>query len=192
MTLNEKRMEKLNRLYTKCRKNMERIGIDVGNVIQLDVLGKSDRVAGRCGEGEGGFIIRISNIYLDDCPDEISECVVYHELIHTVPGCYNHSDKFMSLAKKIQTEYHTINDLYFGTAPADNGYIIKKAKWAYRCGSCGWMQVRTGTVGPKTKSSYQCPLCAHGSLLRPITGDAFEKLKEETNKKYFKEHPINN
>ena len=187
MTLNEKRMEKLNRLYVRCRTNMEKIGIEVGNVTKLEILGKTGNVGGYCIKDGDGFVIQISNVYLDDCPDEIGETVVYHELVHTVPGCYGHGDKFHGLLEKIHKEYHTINNLYSRVSPEENGYILKKAKWAYRCGTCGWMQVRTGTKGPRNNSPHQCPRCSH--FLKPITGEAFERLKTEMNKKYFEAHP---
>ena len=75
-------------------------GFPVGNILDVKVSwGK--KILGRCQRiGNKGFIIRISK-YAD------IENTVFHELIHTFPGVFNHGNVFQQYANKINLIHYT-------------------------------------------------------------------------------------
>lgn len=75
-------------------------GFPVGNILDVK-MSWGKKTLGRCQRiGDKGFIIRISK-YAD------IENTVFHELIHTFPGAFNHGNVFQQYANKINLIHYT-------------------------------------------------------------------------------------
>lgn len=59
---------------------------------------------GTCARTWDGFAIRVARELLHD--REGMWIVLYHEMIHTLPGCFNHGKTFKAIARQVSERYH--------------------------------------------------------------------------------------
>lgn len=92
--------ELMKEIVLECAEVLKKDGFPVGNILDVKVSwGK--RILGLCKRvGDDGFIIRISK-YAD------IENTVFHELIHTFPGAFNHGKVFQQYANEINLIHYT-------------------------------------------------------------------------------------
>lgn len=88
-----------------CIGEMRAIGIEPSR--QIFAIRENRRAKKRLGcckvvkeRGRTGFVIEVSSI-MERCSDEVLKDVIFHELLHTCPGCLNHGQKWKSLADRI-------------------------------------------------------------------------------------------
>lgn len=92
----------LDRLLQECKSDLKRIGVPISKYIQGGVFVNNCKSSlGRCRKfGVDMFQIQISK-YLLKCDKELIKNTIYHELIHSIPKCFNHGYNFCYYANMI-------------------------------------------------------------------------------------------
>lgn len=97
---------------------------------------------GKNSKKHSGYFLRIGGLF-NLIPDEKIakirlQSTIIHELIHTIPGCMNHGEKFhyiCNLVNKIYPQYK----LQTSTGAEDFGIQLeeRKPKYVVKCNNCG-------------------------------------------------------
>ena len=110
---------------------------NVGCVYNTIGLFNSTRVLGNCHRGRGCSIFKISlNKLLVECgTDEQIKSTILHELIHTMPNCFNHQKQFKAMCDK----YYNLANIR--KSQEFDSVLIRKARVNYKykivCENCG-------------------------------------------------------
>ena len=147
--------EQIREMVYDYRRDMLTRGIKAGKVEGV-YFTESSRKFGFCQKTvNGGFQIWITDLAMHG---DIKSTIV-HELIHTVEGCYNHGQKFQSLANWLGRVY----GIELGTRASKKEmalteeYRIAKAKYIIRCKKCGQLILRErATRIVKLPMTYSC------------------------------------
>lgn len=96
----------LYRAYEEAKKNISSLGYTIGPITEFRTNSRYKRCWGKCyrDDYEGTFRIGISTRLLDANPESVKD-TVYHEVIHTITGCFNHGPCFKSVAKKCNDQF---------------------------------------------------------------------------------------
>jgi len=138
--------------------NLKNIGIETGNVENIKVNDRATKRMGLCKKFGNGFIIEISKFILSDNIKLTN--VIYHELLHTVEGCFNHGNKWKMLANKVNRHYNTNINRTETINQEMKQEIIKKAKYKVTCQGCGLQFLRQKKSKLITNSNgYLCGKC---------------------------------
>ena len=177
-------MKDLQSIYEKCKKNVEALGYKVGNIVSVESVPRGKVPNGLCiYNGKGEYYIQIDRDFLeDDCPIEITEAIIYHEIVHTVTGRW-HDEAFDNVADHLTSEYHLITckinndplrngEYSIGGAPLSHGYLLKKFKYAVLCTDCGRILDPSCHEKKKYRNlyGYSCPIC-NSENLKVISGN---------------------
>lgn len=143
---------------------VEKCGIEVGDIVKVEVNTRAKRRYGQCCKRSGRYYINISEFILTD--DTVYKAVletIIHEILHTCDGCMNHGRLWKAYADRVKRmtgyEITTTSDrAKFGLEPyekqgkdnyvfvcEDCGQVIRRSKMSkfvkhhhlYRCGKCG-------------------------------------------------------
>ena len=121
-----------------------------------------------CKRGTGMYELILSNVFEDIPNENIARdrftSSIIHELIHTIPGCWDHKCKFQLLCSLVNTKYPQYN-LQTSTSTEDVGLVIeeKTPRYTVVCKHCGkeykyWRKPRYSL------DSYSCGNCKHNDL----------------------------
>ena len=163
-------MKNLEKLYQECINECSEIGIEYGNIIKVSVNSRAKKRFGQCRRIGGQYEISISKELLDDnLVDRCVKATIFHEIAHTVDGCFNHGDEWLKVID-------LINDCY--------GYDIKRTasredrglpniededmnyKYIFECDGCGQVIKRTKmSKFVKHSEIYTCGRCG-GKFIR--------------------------
>lgn len=135
----------LNNLLRICMAELDSINLVDYNkhITSITVNNRLSRALGRCIRSGGSFRIELAGkTAADNVNIDFIKNVIMHELVHTIPGCWNHGPLFQSYARRINAKlgYHVST-----TETAENMQaagvqpIVKKevARFALVCGKCG-------------------------------------------------------
>lgn len=152
----------LNELLVKAIKQVEEQGIPVNSEVIEDniAITRATKTFGRCQEVGGGvYSIGISKYYKDNQEEEIMETLV-HEVLHTVPGCFNHGKAWKKYAG-IMNEAKGYNIGRTSNRQMDNlmkeevfNSVFKYSIDCEKCGSSTLRQRRSKIV--KNPENYIC------------------------------------
>ena len=88
------------------------------------------------------YSLKVSNVFneiedQDDFENRMISCMI-HELIHTLPGCFNHGAKFKAACAKVNRMFPGYN-LQRATSMEEYGIKreVKPIKYVMSCGKCG-------------------------------------------------------
>ena len=101
-------MRDLQSYVINCMEKLDHIGIEYGNVIDVEINTRAKNRWGQCKRIPGGYTINVNAALLDEniCPDDLGlKNTILHELLHSCNGCFNHGDKWKILAQKVYDEY---------------------------------------------------------------------------------------
>jgi hypothetical protein len=105
VTLNE-----MNKMLAHAVKRFKQLGYNVGNVLYLDVSSRYSRAWAKCTwkspRYDKTFTITVSDRLFKANKVSVRD-IIYHEVIHTIPGCFNHGPMFKRAAKNCNTKYGT-------------------------------------------------------------------------------------
>ena len=171
----ESRLETLSK---KAMRQLDAIGVDYMAPVDWKLsnatssFGTTRRVRNVV-TGKLEFHIRISRMTLDESvPDDRAMDTIIHELIHTVPGCFNHGEEFKKMATLVNDCYACYN--ISRTSTYEEAGLTKEAVSKYKkpqkvyfvqCCGCGDVftyhketkLVRIlATHGNKAKTNYRC------------------------------------
>ena len=165
-------MRNLDKYAIECMRELDAIGIEYGNIIEVKTNTRAKKRWGQCKAIPGGYSINISVILLDERNDEqgLKETII-HELLHSCKGCMNHGKNWKYLAEKVNKAYNynikrcsSADDkgVQEETRPiSDNpvNYIIK-------CNQCGHIYTRIRmSRAVQHPELYRCGRCG-GTLSR--------------------------
>ncbi len=136
-------MRNLTEIMKHCMFELDGININYSpNITSITVNNRLSRALGRCIRNGNSFRIEIARKTVAETTDiAFLMDVIIHELIHTVPGCWNHGDKFQAVAALVNYKlgHHiTITSSAetleaAGITPIGN----QTAKYALVCRKCG-------------------------------------------------------
>lgn len=122
---------------------LDKIGIPYGNIQNVVVNYRAKSRWGLCSPVRNGFEIQINAVLLDETTEETGLMnTILHELLHTVPGCMNHGEKWKAMADKVYKAYgiqikRCSNAEDKGVA-AEKIETVKNYKYFVRCPDCGY------------------------------------------------------
>ncbi len=109
-------MKNLNELVAECKTECDTLGIQYGNITQINVNTRFKKTWGQTkvinihksknNKTHYDFAIDISSRLLEDnVGDMATKNTVMHEILHTVDGCLNHGAKWKAVADKVNKAY---------------------------------------------------------------------------------------
>lgn len=140
---------------------LEDIGIEIGQIDRIVHLNDRTKSFGICKRENGIFTIYISRYFKDNDYKEVMNTLL-HELLHTVEGCFNHGNKWSSLANNVNKEYNynisRTSDYVMNNITED----IKKQLYKYKiiCKDCNQTILRQKKSNlVKYPENYRCGKC---------------------------------
>lgn len=129
-------MKDLNSIVNKCETIMNDCGIKHGKITKVEINSRAKSFWGKTTTKDcKNYIINISSQLLQDSvKNEAAETTVLHEMLHTVPGCMDHGNKWMELANKIN-QRHGYN-IKPKTSSEEKG-IKEEYTYIVKCKECG-------------------------------------------------------
>lgn len=160
-------MKDLRKLVAECETDLASLGIQCGSVSDWQINTRAKHRWGLCKRNpDGSFLISISAaLLIDSVSDQAAKNTILHELLHTVPGCFSHTEKWLRLANKVNhrlphyTIKRTTSAEEKGIAPGTPNYLLK-------CKGCG-TEFGRDRLSPLVRQpeKYLCSRCGH-SLYR--------------------------
>jgi len=149
----------LTKYINECSYKLKNIGIKTGNIINIKINDRATRRFGCCIIKDNGYEIEISKFILGDI-NKLTN-TIYHELLHTVPGCFNHGNRWKQLVNKVNSAYSTNISRASSKIPETlKNEILKRAKYEVICKSCGTKIYRQRTSKLITHTDrYKCGKC---------------------------------
>lgn len=144
-------MKDLNKLFAIAKSNLDTIGIEYGDIVEIKVNTRAKSRWGQCKIVNGTqryewfdreFEINISDrILVDEVNDDKVISVIIHEILHTCEGCFNHGEKWKKYADLVNDCYScykvetTQSCEFFGFNSREEH--IKNSKYKIKCNGCG-------------------------------------------------------
>ena len=162
---------KLNEAFEIALEMLNYLGIEYGDIDQLEVNTRAKNRWGQCSYNAltGSFKISISSRLLED--DEKSEKglleTVIHEILHTCAGCQNHGEKWKHLADMVNAEFNL--GIKRCNSAADKGvpYVDTRMPIKYKlmCPVCGHVyNRRKSCYAVQHPEQCGCTRCGHWGL----------------------------
>ena len=107
---------------------------------------KNSRVLGMCTyigtlDGIPRYKITINKAYLQNSDPQSVHDTIAHEVLHSIPGCMNHGEKWNYYARQFMTALPQFNISRCGNNEGFNNYLKKametQAKYTIICKKCG-------------------------------------------------------
>lgn len=99
-------MKNLQSFYNDALALCNESNIPYGTILSVETSTRMSRSLGITYRKASGFIIRISMVILqDDIPNDTILSVLIHEILHTIPGCFNHGHLWKEYAAIINHAY---------------------------------------------------------------------------------------
>ena len=146
-------MRDLQKIARECMTELDNLGIEYGNIKSFEINTRAKKRWGQCKAVTDGYTINISIRLLDeDTPLKSLKETVFHEILHTCKGCFNHGEMWKRYALKINKAY---------------GYNIK------RCTSASEKGVERITEAKQIKHKFVCENC--GQVINRLKESKFTK-----------------
>lgn len=148
----------------ECMEELDVINVPYVRPVCWKVNTRAKKFYGQCTRSrynDKTFTIDIAAKLLGDDVDEMAvKNVIHHELVHTIPGCFNHGKEFVYWCNVINREYG------YTVETKAHDYVQKynvpatEYKYAVRCKKCGAIvrRVRMSDL-IKYPSIYSCGKC---------------------------------
>ena len=142
-------MYNLNSVYSDCKRNIEAMGIPIAKEIRVSVNRRAHKRYGQCKKERNEYSININvDLLNEQNPLSALQNTMYHELLHTCPGCMNHGEQWKKYAAKVNKI--TGLNIKRCSSPDEKGLNLfyQNAKYSVVCKECGkkWAYQRAGKV----------------------------------------------
>ena len=137
------KIQELRELTVSCASEINDIlgqeAIDINNITDIRFNSRLKNSLGRAirNRFKGSFDIEYSKDYFtfEGTTLESKTSIVYHELVHTIKGCFNHGNTFNRVCRAI--ERHTgISDIAGARKKETIGYKKSNSKYKIACTTC--------------------------------------------------------
>lgn len=162
-------MRNLMTYAVQCMKMLDEINIPYVTPIDWQVNTRAKRW-GYCKRvpcgNEPEFLIQINASLLDERNDEVGLMnTIIHELLHTCPGCFNHSASWQYMAQRVYNAFgyriqRTSSAKEKGVEIDLRSERIDTHRYAVSCPKCGWVRYyeRAGKHVQRPER-YRCNAC---------------------------------
>ena len=94
-------------MLIEARTNLESLGYNVGDLIDFDISNRYRRAWAKCyKKGYRQFTIILSGQLFKAISSSVRD-TIYHEVIHTCEGCFNHGPNFKYAANECNMKFGT-------------------------------------------------------------------------------------
>lgn len=149
----------LNEMLQETIQEVERAGIEVGNINPSVKINSATTFYGICKKRGDVYNIEISKYYLMNPMEQVKQTLV-HEVLHTVKGCYNHGKTWKKWADLINKAYG-----YSISRTSKHGfhhpeYKEVRRKYKIECTGCGnvWHRQKRSKLVTHAHT-YTCGKC---------------------------------
>jgi len=153
-----------------CLQMLAQCGIPTGPIREIRTDSRSRRRWGFCRkEADGSFRIGISARLLeDDVPLRSLQQTLLHELLHTAPGCMDHTRNWKRYAALLNRRFGF--SIRRTSAPEDLGAAADpRIHYRFRCEGCGAEQIRyRASRFTRHPEQYRCSRCGGRFTQVPI------------------------
>ncbi len=155
----------------ECCHILDQLNIPYGKVRKWEINIRAKSRWGLCKQvGKGIFEISISARLLENpAAEQALKDTIVHELLHTVPGCFDHGTKWKRYAELVNRTYpqYTIKRT---ASPEEKGLQMEPPKrttrYVLQCTKCGTQFPRERlSEAVKHPENYRCGSCS-GKLIR--------------------------
>jgi hypothetical protein len=87
-------------------KNVRSLGYSVGCITDITISSRYKRAWGKCYRNGNTFRIGLGTNLLRTTDTAVRD-TIHHEVIHTVPGCFNHGFKWKMVAAQCDAKFGT-------------------------------------------------------------------------------------
>lgn len=136
-------MHDLQVLLNECKAELDALKIPYGVISDIEVNTTAKKRLGRCSQlPDKTYCIQISSRLLDSSiPAMAVKHTLMHELLHSVPGCMNHQEKWKQLANRVNRAYgyqirRTSSLEERGLSAADFEVSKPEPKYRLQCSKC--------------------------------------------------------
>lgn len=150
-----------------CLQTLARLGVPTGSIREVYADKRSRRRWGVCKQDpDGSFRIGISvRLLADGVPLRSLQETVYHELLHTAPGCMKHTGSWKRYAELLNRELG-LNIRRTGSAEEAGIPEDDRIRYRFVCRRCGCEQIRYRACSfTRHPERYRCGKCG-GSFRR--------------------------
>ena len=138
-------MRNYTQIMKDCMKELDSIHLATYSrrIISITINNRLSRSLGRCRRKYGDFYIELAGkVARDDVDLHFIKNIIMHELVHTMPGCFNHGPEFHRIGDMVSRKlgYHIdTHETVENMEAAGVKPIIKseEAKYALVCKKCG-------------------------------------------------------
>lgn len=143
-----------------CTRDLNKLGYNIGYIPAK--FNDRKGVVGICNRKNGEFSIEINRTFFMNESEKEVKSTVYHELIHTIPGCWNHGGLWKSIADMVNKTYDAdIKEIYSNKKLFEDEY-----KYIVMCPNCGIVaKFFRKSNRLKNISEYHCGKCGCKGLI---------------------------
>ena len=153
-----------------CLRMLEQCAIPVGKIREIKADTRARRRWGVCRkEADGSFRIGISvRLLEEDVPLRSLQQTILHELLHTAPGCMDHTGTWKRYAGLLNRTYGF--SIRRASAAEDLGAPEDpRVRYRFRCEGCGAEQLRYRACNfTRHPERYRCSRCGGMFTQLPI------------------------
>lgn len=156
-------MKDLQKLVSECEADLASLGIQPGTISRWEINTRAKHRWGLCKRNpDGSFLISISaSLLSDSVSDQAAKNTILHEMLHTVPGCLSHTERWLWLANKVNRRLprYTIKRT---TSAEEKGIALEEPKYLLKCTGCGteFGRERLSAL-VRQPEKYRCAQCGH-------------------------------
>lgn len=137
MTINRTQKD-LNKMLSTAIEQVTSLGLNPSPIDETIYLTRATKTYGKCERIDGGFAIHVSKYFKDNDESELMNMLV-HEVLHTVPNCFNHGKSWKSAAELANKTFgYNISRLSnFEMANLTAADVKIQRRYTVVCLSCG-------------------------------------------------------
>ena len=153
--------------------DLDAIGVPYNHIEECTINTRAKHRYGQCKIRNDKYYINISERLLEDyVPTKSLLCVLYHEILHTIDGCFNHGKEWKEWAELVNDCYAvnittTSSDKKYGLKPVE-GTQRKSMPYRYEvecclCGAYGRYKTKRSWFTQEGLESCTCKRCGNQS-----------------------------
>ena len=167
---------------TECQEILKYFGYNPGEVVDIKWNTRAKKRLGNCHREYGVFSLNFNKLYFEIGEPINIHSTIMHEIIHTIPNCFNHGPNFQKVANVLNGHFNykiarTSSDINYSSF-LQNEREKRGIAYLIHCNTCGKdlkHYYRTTKIIKSIKNNekrYMCPFC-RSTNLSIISGKEF-------------------